>query len=356
MIATKTLASIAPLTPAARTAIGAQTTAQERADLGGRTKSDGVLRDAGTWIPIIAKYRSKTRYGENRLAFLCESALELADAIAAATTGRTGASSAGAVRDGSFASARAVRGDLVHALEQVTRGSAEASAVADAARGADRDDELAESLGTLADIAEAFLAKAKKDAGAAALADGASLAASDVDAARAAAATLVSSGAARVTAGNARVNDTPEVNLAEGTVLAEMRVARRAFENANAIDPTVPRLIPGPATRNVLASHAKAKVALPPAAPPAGHQRCARRAERLTPARATFLPAIAGFLPPRALSLPPRSAFLPSPTAFLPSPVAFLPNAVKYAPCGSSFFRAGRAATPPSSKPTAHAS
>ncbi len=268
VVATKTLASLAPLTSAARAAFLAQTTTQERADLGGRTKSDGVLRDAGTWIAQIAKFRSKTRYGENRLAFLCESTLALADAIATAKTGRSGAASAGALRNGSIASARAVRDDLLHALQQVTRGSADAAEVADAARVAQRDDELAESLSTLADLAEAFLAKAKKDAGAAALAEGASLTASDVDAARAASAALVSSGAARVTAGNARAQDTPEVNLAEGTVLAEMRVARRAFENANAIDPTVPRLNPGPATRNVLVSHAKAKAVAAPAPAP----------------------------------------------------------------------------------------
>jgi hypothetical protein len=269
VVATKTLASLTPLTSAARAAFTTQTTTQERAELGARTKSDGVLRDAGTWIPIIAKYRAKTRYGENRLAFLCESTLALADAMATAKSGRSGAASAGALRNGSITTARVVRDDLLHALQQVTRGSADAAEVADAARGAQRDDELAESLSTLADLAEAFLAKAKKDAGAAALAEGASLTASDVDAARAASAALISTGAARVTAGNARANDTPEVNLAEGTVLAEMRVARRAFENANAIDPTVPRLVPGPATRHVLGTHSHGKTASPvaPSAP-----------------------------------------------------------------------------------------
>jgi hypothetical protein len=268
VVATKTLASLAPLSAAARAAFTAQTTTQERADLGGRTKSDGVLRDAGTWIAQIAKYRSKTRYGENRLAFLCESTLALADAIATAKTGRTGAASAGALRNGSISAARAVRDELLHALQQVTRGSAEAADVAEAARGGQRDDELAESLTALAEIADAFLTKAKKDAGAAALAEGASLTSADVAAVRSAATALVSTGAARVTAGNARTQDTPEVNLAEGTVLAEMRVARRAFENANAIDPTVPRLVPGPATRHVLGTHSHGK-ASPPVAPSA---------------------------------------------------------------------------------------
>jgi hypothetical protein len=269
VVATKTLASLAPLTDAARAVFTGQTTAQERADLGGRTKSDGVLRDAGSWIPQIAKHRVKTRYGANRLAFLCESVLALSDAIATAKTGRTGAASAGALRNGSITAARAVRNELLHALQQVTRGSAQAADVADAAREAQRDDALAESLTSLADIAEAFLAKAKKDAGAAALAEGASLTAADVTAARSAAAALVSTGAARVAAGNARVQDTPEVNLAEGTVLAEMRVARAAFENANAIDPTVPRLVPGPATRHVLGTHSHGKVSSPvaPSAP-----------------------------------------------------------------------------------------
>lgn len=50
---------------------------------------------------------------------------------------------------------------------------------------------------------------------------------------------------------------------AEGAVLAEMRVARDAFATAHDRNPAFPRLIPGPATRGVLGTHAhRAKPAL----------------------------------------------------------------------------------------------
>ncbi|HEX4516769.1 MAG TPA: hypothetical protein VH054_24645 [Polyangiaceae bacterium] len=271
VLATRALSSLPALKAAARDAFRAQTRAQERADLGGQTKSAGVLREAGAWIPTMAaaldRFGAAIAYSKTRFAFYCESVLALSDAIAHATTTRSGSVTANARRDGALARAHEVRKDLRHALGDVTRGSDSAKRLATIDQRGQQDDVIASVLGQLADLADDVLASAKKDDGVAALVDGV-LSAELVVEARDVAGDLTSAGAGRFTAGPARVQDPPEVNLAEGTVLAEMRVVKNAFERAHEKNASIPHLVPGPETRKVLASHAKGKVQ-PPALPPA---------------------------------------------------------------------------------------
>jgi hypothetical protein len=272
-IATNALTIVAPLSTAGYGAILNQTTKEERADLGGRTKGDGVLRDVGDWITLIMYARSKfapsvLRYGDTRVAYLCMTALALGDVIAEARGARGGATSAGGARVAAFAAARSVRDDVLHALEQVTKGSADASALADVERDLAHDDQLAIALGKLADLADAWVTKAGKDEGVAALVSGAGLTSDDAAAARNAAAALVGASVDAKGAGSRAAQDPPDVNAAEGAVIAEMRIARRAFEQAKKKDPRVPALNPGAATRAVIGTHVRKPAAKPAPVPP----------------------------------------------------------------------------------------
>ena len=65
-------------------------------------------------------------------------------------------------------------------------------------------------------------------------------------------------------------NDSPIVNLEEGNVLIEMAYAMDVFEEAHADNDVVARLIPGPATRHVLAPKGRAPAKAAPEAPAAG--------------------------------------------------------------------------------------
>src|SRR5262249_4665455 len=64
-------------------------------------------------------------------------------------------------------------------------------------------------------------------------------------------------GSAKTIAGGATAKDTPAVNLIEGRVIEELRVAMRAFDKARQKDPEIPRITPGPGTRRVLAGRPK---------------------------------------------------------------------------------------------------
>lgn len=258
-LATKTLATLPALTPAAREAFAQQTTPAERAQLGGQTKSAGVLRDAGAWLAVMTraleKYGASIRYGEGRVAFFCEAILTLDEAMSSARGARTGALVSNARRNAAMRQARAVRDDLLPALAQVTRGTSVAAQIDDVERDLLHDDQLAIALGKLADVLEAELSRAAKDPKAKARLDGATLTAADLARARGVQAALGAAGLERAEAGRTQHNDPPEVNAAEGTLLAEMRVAKKAFDAAHAQLATVPRLVPGPATRAVLGDH-----------------------------------------------------------------------------------------------------
>lgn len=273
IVAANVLATLPPITDDVRAAFLSQTTPAERADLGGRTKSDGVLREAGLWIAKIQSARqtfgsTAIRYRDARVAFLCESTLSLADAINRARGGRTGARTSNSRRSAALLAARRVRDDLLHTLGQIARGGPDEAAIADVERDLTHDDQLAVALKKLASIGEGWLASAATDPRIAALVSGAGLDATDMANARTAAASLSEAGAGRAVAGRALVQDTPEVNIAEGTVLAEMRAAKKAFDAGATINPAIPRLVPGPATRHVLGAHSRGPKPAPPPVPP----------------------------------------------------------------------------------------
>ncbi len=276
IVASRVLRSLPALGDAARRAFDAQTTAGEQAQLGGRTKSDGVLREAAQWISAIdsakRKFGGAIAYGEVRLAYLCTVLLDLADARESASGARDGAAKAAASREAALGKARAVRTSLLHKLEQIARGNAHDEAALEAVESDTRHDEsLASGLDKLASRADAVLART--DETTRALVAGAELEASDAEQARAAKDALVTAGVAATDAGRRQAKDSPAVNLAEGRVLAEMRVAEKAFRQAHDQNPAIPRLVPGPAVRQVIGArpHGARAHASTPAAPSQGN-------------------------------------------------------------------------------------
>lgn len=275
-LAVKTLSSLPALSDAARAAFAGQTTTEECAQLGGRTKSANVLREAGGWLAVInrglAKHGEVIRYGTARLAFFCEAMLALDAAMVEARGARTGAVASGARREAAMGSGRAVRDDLRHALGQVTRGTADAATLADIERDLLHDDQLAVALGKLGEILSAKLARAEEDPQTRALLDGARLSRADLERVEAAREAIVAAGSDRVEAGSRSRNDPRDVNIAEGMLLAEMRVAKKAFDAARTTLAAVPRLVPGPATRAVLGgrsgTHARRSTGASDVAPP----------------------------------------------------------------------------------------
>ncbi|AKF06759.1 hypothetical protein [Sandaracinus amylolyticus] len=269
-IAERSLAALAPLREPERAAFLAQTTPEDRAALGARTRADGVLRDLGPLIAHIdasvAKYGTTIRYGAPRRAFLAQTTLELADALATATGKRDGATSASAQRNAALRRGRAVFGDLAHALSSIARGSAEAARLDAVERDFDHEDTLARGLRQLAELARGWIERARTDEAARALVAGAHLTEADVTSAERAAEALLTAGADRVGSGRASANDPPEVNVLEGIVLAEAREAWRAFEAARSNHPSIPRLPLGTALRQVIGTRPK-RAKPKPAAP-----------------------------------------------------------------------------------------
>ena len=116
-------------------------------------------------------------------------------------------------------------------------------------------DRKARSLTALADLAESW--QERPTDAAKALVASVELSPCDVEAARAAAKALLAAASEEPqSSGRISVRDLPTVNRAEGRVLLEMRIAMRFFERAHRENSIVPKLVPGPATRAVLAPRA----------------------------------------------------------------------------------------------------
>lgn len=252
--------ALAPLTQAERLAFRDQFSDAQCDTFGAKTKANAVLREGRVWAATIDSALGKhpqalRRYGKARFAWFLDCLHHLSEALEVqrAAHGSAGASK----RQAELAkeAGRARREELMEALEMLAGGNAkEREALARATGTAENAAELARSLKDLAELAEGWLGRATAEAKA--LVASVDLTAGDMDAAREAAeavdraagdATLITS------ASRSSARDLPAVNRAEGRLLLEMRTAMRVFERAHARSAVVPRLVPGPATRSVLA-------------------------------------------------------------------------------------------------------
>lgn len=257
------LADLPRLTDDARAAFRGQLTDAQCAALGQKTRSALVVREALDWAAIMhaaiaAQPHALRRYGATRLSWFVECVRELERAILAQQAIRSQTHAVGLGVDLARTAAMAVRNDLRETLQILAGADArEKDAVARALE-SDRDDEgLARSLHALGDLAGGWLAR--HDAVATTLVASVSLSRGDVESAHTAADELSGAIAADAGAPVDSLRDASAVNVAEGRVLAEMRLARGVFERAHEGNRKVPRLIPGAGTRNVVGNHRAAR-------------------------------------------------------------------------------------------------
>ncbi|AKF11675.1 hypothetical protein [Sandaracinus amylolyticus] len=245
------------------------------AELGARTKAEGVYRDAQKWAPIIHTALQQhpvalRRYGRARFAWFLLCLRELGERVATQKGKRSKATSARTALERAIDEAKAVRALIAEALELLAAGDPKAEAAYAAAFGvADSLDALRDSLAALADLADETLRAT--DATTRALVESVDLTADDVRLAREAHAALGAARSTRIVEGAAGTHDEPATSRAEGRMLFEMRLVMGVFEAAHRRTALVPRLTPGPATRSALApSRTERAAPNEPAAPDAG--------------------------------------------------------------------------------------
>lgn len=246
------------LTAAQRQAFAARFSEPACEAMGGKTKSDGVLRDALEWAGVMARALRKhpdvlRRYAGARFTWFLECVGQLIDAREAQASAGDTTGLARAREERARKAALAARTELIEALETLVEGDAEAEAALDGTVGSvEKNDALVSSLRGLSSLAGEWLARS--DAASRALVESAGLSLHEVGAGEEAADALIAASADKTLEGQVIVRDVPEVNRAEGRVLLEMRTALRVFGQAHEKDRRVPRLVPGKATRSVLGS------------------------------------------------------------------------------------------------------
>jgi hypothetical protein len=250
------LAELPALSNAERRAFEAQFSAAKCDAMGGRTKSEGVLREVREHAAVIAKALRKhpgelRRYGRARFAWLltCIAALDDARDAQLAADGSPRAARDRIVRV--TAAAKVAREDLLDALTTIAEGhEADEQALAAAAGSVTGTFALLRSLRGLALLGREWLGRDSEEAKA--LAASVSLSLADLDVAEEAADALEVASGDRTMEGRITFRDTPSVNRAEGRVLLELRLAMRAFARAHERNKEIPALYPGGATRGVL--------------------------------------------------------------------------------------------------------
>ena len=252
----KLLLTLAPISDTLRTELRAQKSEAACEALGKNTSSAGVYREAGQFAVAMHKMLtehgvSKVRYGYGLLVWFLECVRVLGVETVRQSSRANAASTSSLTGQLGLEVARENRNSIHGLIELVIEGDAELEAGFAAVRGtANTEDDVITSLKSSADFAEKLLTKK------AALAAEIGLTAEDVTAARTAAANAVSQRTNRSMDGAVKAKDDAATNRAEGRVLFEMRRAMRVFNKA-AEKGFGARLVPGPATRSVLAPERK---------------------------------------------------------------------------------------------------
>ncbi|UJR84867.1 hypothetical protein [Sandaracinus amylolyticus] len=250
-------ASYPTLGEAQQRAFLGQASTAKCAELGARTKAEGVYREAQKWAPVIHAALQQhpvalRRYGRARFAWFLLCLRELGEGVAAQKGRQSKATSARSALERALDEGKAVRALLAEALELLAAGDPKAEAAYGAAFGsAETLESLRDSLAALAELADAQLRAS--DASTRALVESVDLTPDDVRLAREAHAALGAARSTRFVEGTASGQDEPATNRAEGRMLFEMRLAMGVFESAHRRTALVPRLVPGPATRATLA-------------------------------------------------------------------------------------------------------
>lgn len=270
----KLLEKLSPIGSTTRAALRSLATDAQRSDLGRQTKARGVLAD-GISMAIsidqqIATFPHLTEtYVLPRFAYFLESLLALDALIEGSSTREAKLGAARGTAANAYERADKARTKLLKRLKRFaglrTAEIGELNLVP--AKGRSNDD-LGRSIAKAVELARAWLGR--KDAE---NVENARLAVLDEAVVTNAITTAAALGGAHVDAsleGRKTSHDSPIVNLEEGNVLLEMAYAMDVFDEAHEDNDVVARLIPGPATRHVLAPTTRAAAKLAPDAPPVG--------------------------------------------------------------------------------------
>jgi hypothetical protein len=214
---------------------------------GAGTKAPDTLREATRAVigvdVVLAEHAAAVRYGLPRFRFLLEAVRDVRDLVEAQQRGPDPRSELEQAK----AAGLAARQELYDVLEPIV-GKAGKEALTTAYGRADTPQTLGLALGALAAIASDWLSR--KDADSKALVQSHYLGQADVDEAERAAARLDRAQEA-LTRGASPARDTPAINRAEGRMLLELDLLRRALERGHEKNRLIPQLVLGPVLRRL---------------------------------------------------------------------------------------------------------
>lgn len=258
-----------------RAAFDSLSTNVRRADLGGRTRAVGVLRDGVSWAVQIdqgfSRYSAvvEEHYSKERFGYFLDRLGALESALAGQGTDRDGTGVKRATSEERGKAAREARNKVIEKMTRIA-GERPERVELDAAVGT--AEKPGASILGLVTLGRAWLAR--NDPTLTILCKSARLTEELLGATLRAGEALAGAATDATLAGKRPSVDSPEVNVLEGWVLQEMAEAQRAFDAAHEETRLVPRLSPGPATRHVLGARRGSSASTPdadtgPAAPPA---------------------------------------------------------------------------------------
>jgi hypothetical protein len=243
-------------------ALSALTPSEKCAELGSKTRAKAVLGNGVRWTVLMHEalqaYPSLLAdYHPKRFAYFLDRLGVLAKTIQAdeVKRGRKGAAKGSALAARS--AALETRGNLIRKMKRFAgEREAERAELAAVQGTTDTDDNLSKSMIDIAKLGKSWLGR--KDRASEILLEIAGLDQTVIDNALAFARALTDAVAKESMTPSTMPKDSPEVNIIEGQVLYEMKEVMRQFAKANAKSKVVPRLVPSPATRHVLARKANA--------------------------------------------------------------------------------------------------
>lgn len=265
-IAVKTLGSLPALTGKLRMAYRAAFTDGQCEKWGEQTKAENVIKEAEKWVATMARTLRddvESGYSRRRLTFLCELLVLLEDEMA--NTSEAAMRDLRSTRGAALVVASNARKDLARRLRAIAGGQQQILAKITAAAPDDErsPSDVQDSLTATIDIG----VKLRRDEVLEALADDVGLTEARLNSAYAALEALA--GVREVTLNAAAYEgDAPTVNVIEGRVLREMRLAQRLLKEAREQGgKNIPVLVAGPSLNKLFGKNA-ADVEDPAPTPP----------------------------------------------------------------------------------------
>lgn len=262
-VAVKTLGTLPALTGKLRMAYRAAFTDDQCEKWGEQTKAENVIREAEKWVVTMARSLKDgidVAYSRRRLTFLCELLVLLEDEVS--RTKDATMHDLRSTRSAALTVAVNSRRDLARRIRAVAGAQQKIlQSLASIAPGNETSPtDVQDSLTATIDLA----LKLRRDEVLEALADDVGLSEARLNSAYAA---LEALAGAREVALNAAAyeGDAPSVNVIEGRVLREMRLAQRLFNEAREARVNVPALIAGPSLKVLFG---KSDVEAPAPTPP----------------------------------------------------------------------------------------